>query len=140
MYTCISDRAFEFNYCLKGTYDIKINNATLCMNEGDFAMIAPMVSHEVLKNEHRDGTSLVIVVGATLLSEYFEHFYSSDFTNIHFHLTPDGNRQLYDLLHETADLYRNSTDFSELIIRGNIYKICAYILSTNIESMLHVIY
>lgn len=118
----------EFNFCLKGSYNIKINNTTVHMTEGDFAMIGPMVSHEVPEN--RDCAALIIIVGTTLLSEYFDHFCNSDFTNVFFHLCSDENKVLYDLLNETADLYENPTDFSELILRGNVYKISAYVLET----------
>lgn len=148
----------EINYCLNGTYDIKINNTVFNMNEGDFIVIAPMASHEILENECGNGKSLTIVVGTTLLSEYFEYFYKTDSSNFFFHLNPKDNQNLFNLLCETAHLHENHTEFSELMIRGNLYKICAYILQgfisqtdtshtfknlrsvTNIEKALELIY
>lgn len=118
----------EFNFCLKGSYDIKINNTNIHMQEGDFALIGPMVSHEVPESQNNDCSSLLIIVGTTLLSEYFTYFCNSNFTNVLLHLSPNDDKPLYDLLHETADLYKNPTNFSELILRANIYKISAYIL------------
>lgn len=124
----------EFNFCLKGSYAIKINNTVYPMNEGDLAISLPMSSHEILCNDDNHVKALTIVVGTTLLSEYFEYFYKTDITNFHFHLTSKTNKMLYDLLYETARLRENPTDYSELIIRGNLHKICACILEDFVSS------
>lgn len=124
----------ELNFCLKGCYTIKINHNTYTMKEGDLAISLPMFSHEIICRENTFAKSLTIVVGTTLLSEYFEYFCKTDITDYHFHLDSKNNKALYDLLCETAGLRENPSDYSELIIRGNLHKICALVLENFIAT------
>jgi len=117
----------EINFCLSGSYSVKIDNTTLVMNKGDLVIASPMAAHEVLGNDG-DNTMLVIVVGTTFLSEYFKYFRNLSSSELHFKLNATKDRVLLELLKETAELRENPSDFSELKVRGNLYKICASIL------------
>jgi len=117
----------EINYCLSGSYSVKIDNSTFGMTKGDLVIASPMAAHEILDNPG-ENTLLVIVVGTTLLSEYFEYFRNLSSSNLHFSLNRTNDKMLCELLEETAKLRKKSDDFSELKIRGNLYKICACIL------------
>ena len=63
----------EINFCLGGTYTVKIDNSTFDIHKGDLIVASPMAAHEILRSQG-ESSLLVIVVGTTLLSEYFEYF------------------------------------------------------------------
>ena len=117
----------EINYCLGGSYSIKIDHTTYDIDKGDLIVASPMAAHEILSAQG-DNNLLVIVVGTTLLSEYFEYFRNLPSSAHHFKLNHSFDSELCSLLEETANLKQNPTDFSELKIRGNLHKICACIL------------
>ncbi len=119
----------EINYCISGSYKAKINKTTYDMKPGDIVLASPMSAHEILSAQEKNSKALVIVVGTTLLSEYFEYFRNLDSSSFIVHLDKDKDGMLCALLEETANLRDNPTDFSELELRGNLYKICALLLS-----------
>lgn len=116
----------EIAYCLDGSYDIVINNTCYNLKKGDLAIIGSMVAHEYLPNEKN--YMLVIEVGPVFLSGYFNAFVNTVFEQPVITVHPDKEESLYNLLKETNDLVNNPIDFSELTIKGNLYKICASIL------------
>ena len=123
----------EIDFCLEGSYAIKIDNKDYHMTSGDLAISLPMHSHEIVTNG-TPSKALTIVVGPTLLGDYFKAFHNSSIKNFHFHLSPKDHKELVELLKETAELKENPTSFSELTIKGNIYKICSFILERFISS------
>ena len=118
----------ELYYCIKGSRDIIINKEHFHVKEGSLAIISSMTAHEFLPEKGTETVSLVIDVGPALLGRYFDPFAKTTFSNPVFMLNPQSHKEIIDLLHETAFACENQSDFSELVIKGNLYKICAYIL------------
>lgn len=124
----------EFIYCKEGGFEIKINNRAYTVTEGDLVIIAPMDSHELIYSRERD--TAVIEVGPYLLRKKFDLFSDGRITSSVKRL--DGGSEtvarLRDALEETVSLYNGKDEFSELLLMGNIYRICGYILSEFAES------
>ena len=119
----------ELFYCTKGSYDIIINRKKYTVSSGELAIIGSMVSHEVLDNSNNLLSNCVFLeIGPTMLGKYFEPIKNQSFPNPIFDLKQEKYLTLYNLFNETATLCKNSSDFSSLLIKGNIYKISAHIL------------
>lgn len=118
----------ELSYCLKGNYCICINNERYEMTVGDLAIVSSMTSHEFPENKNKDCLGLTIVVGPTFLSGHFDAFSKSVLRNPVISLNEERHNILRELLTETAEINRNTSDFNELLIKGNLYKISAYLL------------
>ena len=120
----------EWNYCLRGGFDIMVDKRLWHVGEGELALIGPMVSHEVPASEDRDRLVLTAIVGPTFLKKYFGRFSGVPFSSPVCPLRGDTEAQrcLRALLRETAELCQCPTAHSDLLLTGNLYKICAYLL------------
>lgn len=123
----------ELSYCLKGEYSICMGSRELRLKEGDLVIVNPMAPHEFPKNATAGSRRLTIELGPGLLGEHFETFARmnpvSDVIRLKAPGPGDGLfRQLAELLEETTDLKYSPTEFSGLLIRGNLYRISATIL------------
>lgn len=146
----------EINYCLKSHYDIIIDKNLYRVNEGEFVFIGSMTPHEIPILPNTDCQNLSMKIGPMLLSEYFEILSGKAPENPVFCFKK--SPYLNELVEETASLCQNPQDFSELMIRGNIFKIYAIIMQqiisadtnphtskslrnvSNIENALHLIH
>lgn len=118
----------EISYCVKGSYDIIINKELYHICEDDVAIISSMTSHKFPQNSNRECIGLTIMVGPAFLSKYFEGFSKSVLTHPVISLRDEQHQDLRALLEETAEIYKDKSDFSEMLLKGNLYKISAYIL------------
>ncbi len=118
----------ELSYCLKGNYSICIDKELYKMEEGNLAIVSSMTSHEFPQNTNKDCLGLTVIVGPTFLSQYFEGFSKAVLKTPVISLKGDRHKKLRELLVETSEIYRDESDFSELLMKGNLYKISAYIL------------
>ncbi len=120
----------ELHYCLKGSFDAVIDKTSYRVNEGDMILISPMQSHEFEDCANPDTLILTVIVGPTLLKEHFDKFSSERFPSpfCQFNDTVKTHRKLRNLLSECAELVDTPSETSELIIKGNLYKIMAYSL------------
>ncbi len=120
----------EFNYCIKGSFDIIIDKKKYHVNEGEVSLISPMTSHEIPDCDSEERQVFTTIVGATFLREHFGAFSKSVFsTNVLSLNEPtETNKKLRQLLDETVELYQNPTRNSNLIITGNLYKIFAFLI------------
>lgn len=118
----------ELSYCLKGEYNICINKEMYKMKEGNLAIISSMYSHEFPKNDNKDCLGLTIMVGPAFLSHYFEGFSKSALTKPVISLNEKNYHKLRELLEETVEIHKDKSDFSEMLLKGNLYKISAYLL------------
>ena len=125
---------FEFHYCLSGTYNIIINKQQYTLNEGDLVVIKPMTAHELPDNSTNNHQALVIVVGPIFLSSYFKLLTQRLPENSVFNLKSTGQTQLCQLFDELAELKSNPIGFSDLLIKGNIFKVCALLLNLFTDS------
>jgi len=120
----------EFIYCLDGSFSITVEKASDTVRAGDIALVAPMTAHEFHNAADPQRHTLVIEVGPILLKSHFGALSKAAFTPfVHTLDNRSENRiRLRELLEETAELCRASDEYTELLIAGNVYKICAYIL------------
>ena len=122
----------EISYCIEGSYEITVNNVRYVLEKGDMAIIGSMISHEF--PGAADAQGLTIEVGPVLLAEYFEALTEVTVNNPILKINTEKHHEIYSLVNEIEGLMKTPTEFSELIIKGDLYKICAYILK-NFEKM-----
>ena len=120
----------EFNYCVHGGFDIIIDKKRHHVSEGEMSLIGPMVSHEVPAAENADRLVLTAIVGSSLLKKHFSGFSGASFHSPICSLNSgsEAHRSLRALLQESAELCQHPTAHSDLLLTGNLYKICAYLL------------
>ena len=118
----------ELIYCLEGCARIIVSRQELTISAGDLAVIGSMVSHEIPDNESENCRALVVEAGPVLLGEYFEPLSRMNFA--HPVLSAGQTGALGGLFRETAGLMESGLPFSELSVRGNVYRICASLLQT----------
>lgn len=118
----------ELNFCLQGTYEILIDKSSYRVKKGDLTVISPMIGHGIAWNEVPDCYGLTIEVGPAFLAGNFVPFSKSEFPEPVFSLDSERYQDLRKLLEETATLSKSSSNCAELLIKGNLYKICGYFL------------
>ena len=120
----------EFIYCFDGVYNIAIDKVVYTVGKNTLALVPPMASHEIIGRKESN-TKLVIEAGPSLLKRNFDIFSKTRFV-LNVVTLEDGNPEheaLKSLFCETAELLPQKSQYSELMITGNIYKIFAVILS-----------
>ena len=119
----------ELAYCLKGNYQINIDNKIYQMEEGSFAIIGSMISHEIICDDSLKSKVLVIELGPIMMENYFSMLSKTNFPNPIINLSESSkHKELYSLLWETIGLLESFTTFAELSIKGNLYKIFSCLL------------
>ncbi len=120
----------EFIYCFEGEFDIVIEKVRYTVTESCLALVPPMACHAI-PDGNPPHTSLVLEAGPTLLRRHFDLFSKASFSSPVVSLVGGRSEylQLRELFEETARLKNGGGDFSELVVTGNIYKICGVILS-----------
>ena len=120
----------ELFYCTKGSYEMIIDRKKHIVTEGQLAIIGSMISHEILESENNSNSNFVVLeIGPAMLGEYFTPIENQAFPNPIFDLKQEKYVELYDLFNEVDSLCQKPSDFSSLLIKGNIYKISAHILT-----------
>ena len=119
----------ELAFCLKGSYEIRIDNQHYTMKEGELAIIGSLIPHEYLPCD--GGRHLIIEIGPVLFKEYFQYFKKRTFAPIYALSSESPNSPIYAELHklliETANIYNEYTLVSEFLVLSNIYRISANI-------------
>lgn len=128
----------ELSYCFKGKYDITVNQNKYILNEGDIAIVTPMIPHELGKELSDNNLRLTIEIGPALLGEQFYPFISMDPNKSIFPFKTQQNNpvytELHTLLNETTKILIEKPPFYNLIVKGNIYKISAALLTLLAET------
>lgn len=121
----------ELVYCVRGFCEIGIDKTRYRLVPGDLAIIGSMIPHMTCENNSNDCLTLTIIAGPMFLMDYFEPLAKKVFHDPIFHLgeSTSRNQALAQFLDEIANLRRKPTDFSELIVKGNLYKVFGYILT-----------
>ena len=121
----------EFHYCIRGSFDILIDKTLYHLNEGEVALVGPMVSHEVPDAPDNSRLVLMTIVGHSFLKKHFDLFSNSSFLSPVCKLNEDSeeHKKLRELFEETVELYQVAEKNRELLLTGNLYKICAYLLN-----------
>lgn len=118
----------ELSYCMEGSYRVCIDGTPYLLQKGDFLVIGSMSTHSY-DNEGVKNMALNIEVGPAFLSGFFDAFARLRIENPLLAVGSDArHRELHALLEETAELCREEAPTAELLIKGNLYKICGYIL------------
>lgn len=119
----------EISYCLEGEYFLRIGDVTHRMKPGTLAVVGAMEVHAYDVAE-TGNLALNIMVGPAFLGGFFDSFseLSPRAPILPSGEADAGSAALRALLEETACLCREGDVFSELQIKGNLYKICAHIL------------
>lgn len=122
----------EINYCLEGSFDIRINRTPYHIEKGDMVIINSMLSHEISQSSDTTPCALVIEIGPSFLRGHYNLLAKASFISL-IRSQDSQTSLLYETLHEIAELWRTPSEFSELLIKGNLYKLCAYLLRNCID-------
>ncbi len=119
----------EISYCMEGSYEICIGDGTHRMQKGELALVGSMVAHSYAPCGEKN-LALNVMVGPAFLGGFFDVFarLSTQSPVLALGEASEGAHPLVSLLEETASLCREEDAFSELQIKGNLYKLCAHIL------------
>ena len=126
----------EFNYCHSGSgYNVIIDGRSYEMISGRLAITGSMIGHEYIRNNGNltDAISLTVTVGSVFLGEYYAPFSNAVFKCPVFDLNGSEFDELRGVLEELVKNKQVTTDYSKLLERGSIYRLCACILRDIIE-------
>lgn len=120
----------EFNYVLKGSLRVMIGKKVFQVNEGELSLIAPMVSHGTTAPDAKGSLVLTVIVGASFLKSHFSGFTHGSIALPVCRLNPENpaHQKLRELLVEMASLSKQSGKNASLMLTGDLYKVCAYLL------------
>ena len=121
----------ELSFCLDGSYDIICEKERYTLNAGDFIIVSPLAAHEIPGNAD-PCLHITIELGYSFLGDFFESFMNNNPNCQFFKSTALASNPLYEelkeLMEQTAALHNSAPVFSELSIKGNLYKISALLL------------
>ncbi len=121
---------FELNFCIEGAADIIADKKILHLEAGCTTLIPPMCAHEVpAQAEEQKRLGITITVGMSLLKEHFSAFSHSATAPTVFDLNSPENARVRELFLECAAAMSEKKKNADLIIKGNIYKIFAYLFA-----------
>ena len=121
---------FELNFCIEGSVDILADKKVLRVEAGCTTLIPPMCAHEVpVQAEEKKRLGITITAGMSLLKERFSDFSHSATAPAVFDLRPPENARVRELFLECAAAMSENKKNADLIIKGNIYKIFAYLFA-----------
>ncbi len=119
---------YELTFCLQGSFSLIIDKKPYVMHAGDFSIVEPMHSHEIPNMPMDPETRcLLIIAGPSLLESFFKVLASKTAVTPVFNINTPEHTHLLDLLNEIYHHRRNITETSALNIKGNVFKIFAYI-------------
>lgn len=119
---------FELNFCVEGEFDILADKKSFHVPAGCTTLLPPMCAHEIPAQEGKR-TVITLTVGMSLLKEYFSSFSHVVGAPTVCDLRLPEKERIRALFLECAEALRERTKTSELILKGNIYKIFAYLFS-----------
>ena len=119
---------YELTYCIKGSFSLTIDKKPYVLQAGDFSIVEPMHSHGVPNAPmNPDTLCMVIIAGPAMLENFFKVLATKTALKPVFNVNTPQHAYLSNLLNETYHHRRNITEVSALSIKGNIFKIFAYI-------------
>ena len=120
----------ELNYCVKGSLEVVIDKKKYKINEGEMMLITPMVAHSFPYYDDQANMVLTVIAGVSFLKNSFS-FFSKAKDDVYIISTIEGSEiheKLYAFLDETAEFCQQKEKSNDLQIRGNLYKICSYLI------------
>ena len=120
----------EFNYCIKGSRTVIIDKKHYEIREGEILIISPGVPHEFPTSRDPERRILTGVVGSSFLKKYFSAFSNLSYRSLILDLNSNTEDCLLlkNSLDSIVSILASSTVQSSMIITGELYKICAYLL------------
>jgi len=127
----------ELSFCIEGGYTVVAEGKEHQLKKGDLAIFGPMAAHEYTEDIDPTTKRVTVEIGPAMLREYFEPLVSRLSAYQVYSLQDNSSplcSELYALLVEAATAETESSPFRELIIKGNLYKICALLLQLVFKS------
>lgn len=121
----------ELSYCIEGSFTISVEKTVYTVRTGDLVVVTPMAAHELLSCGHDSGRRMTIVVGPALLGERFNMFATACPRSTMFHLRDGADKtaaELEGVLLETAGLLSDPRMFSDLMVKGNVFRLSGLLL------------
>ncbi|MBP3591875.1 MAG: AraC family transcriptional regulator [Clostridia bacterium] len=121
---------FELNFCVEGSFDILADKKRFTVEAGCTTLIPPMCSHEIPATEDNERVAMTITVGMSLLKRHFSDFSRMGTEPQVFDLRKSEYQHIYPLFMECAQVLTEGHALSDLLIKGNILKIFAYLFDS----------
>ena len=119
----------EFNYCISGGgYSISLKGKTYDIKPKTLTLITPMAKHGYSRKGDSDAFNVTVTLGSVFLGEYYKPFSKVALANPVIDISSDDFKGLREIFEDIARLKNENNYFSDLTQRGDLYKICAYIL------------
>jgi AraC-like DNA-binding protein len=122
----------ELSYCVTGSCDILCENKLYTLSAGDFALIPSMAAHEMPDGQDPACQKITLEFGYALLGEHFS-LLSDRYEKCRcFRKQELGHTESFSklaaLTEETLDAYRSASDYRDLTIKANLFKISELLL------------
>jgi len=119
----------ELHFCIEGDFTMTVAKTEYKISAGELVFVSPMAAHSIISSQNNQNTVLVVIVGATFLRRNFSQLSSLRFSSPILDLAEDTPiaKELKTILLDCAELCGSTDPTDELMIMGNIYKICAYV-------------
>ena len=118
----------EFHYCIRGSLELTVDKKPCHVHEGALLVIGPMVSHAVPADGETDQQVLTVIVGPSLLRRHFARFSALRVSFCDLSTATEQHALFRSCLHACAELCRRPTPGGELMLTGELYRICACLL------------
>lgn len=118
----------ELHYCQSGSFEAVVDKKKYTVNAGEVLLVSPMASHAFPGQSAEGRLVLTVILGVSFLKEHFSAFSEGELRSPILRLSElDGGSELPELLHRTSELC-SASERSALLIEGNLYKICHYLI------------
>lgn len=122
----------EICFCMGGKCNIVCEGRQITLSAGDSAVISPMSSHSVVREENNYCEAMVLEFGQAFLGRYYDCFSSRGSSVCVIRkddeIMRDDYMELIDIVEKTAEMKKENSTFDELFIRSNLYKIAALLI------------
>lgn len=121
----------ELSFCMDGGYTVVTGGRERRLKKGDLAIFGPMTAHEYTEDIDPTTKRVTVEIGPAMLKEYFDPLVSR-LNAYQVYSLQDSHSPLFSELHallvEAATAEIERYPFRELIIKGDLYKICSLLL------------
>lgn len=126
----------EINYCAKGSLSVIIDKKEHCIGEGELLLVSPMTAHAYPDSQTGENAVLTVIVGAAFLKKFFAYFSNAKHPvyTVQRKAMNASCKRLFDALEETVELFRCGEEKNDLLMRGNLYRVCAYLIDVITET------
>jgi len=120
----------EFNYCVKGSFEVVIDKVCYRVSEGQMSLIGSGLSPSFPRTASKEHLVFTGILGASFLKSHFHRFSVSEFSSPILDLNGGTLRlrRLSETLRELMEIYSSDTEENQLLVTADLYKVCAYLL------------